>query len=535
MKNLLLLTLIFCELSIASKCNQFFISKVPTEIRKNIVNSLTKNINTTDEILSTVKSAIAPFGYVNSKVKLLNCSLSINLGQPTRVRINKSNKLIPNIPGFKDDDIFSSKTYTKAINWLYKHFKSLGYRDVDLSQSEIIINPSTNTANIDFNIELGKKYVFGNITFETEYISNELIQRYFTIKLGDPYSSIKLQEIENNLRKSGYFKSVQLTAMPEHNNEIPIRVKTVLSAKTQILAGLGYDSLNSIKAIFNSRTIANRLGHIMSSITSISQNISNIQLQYLIPGNKPQEEKYIAQAIYSVEKILDKKDTSANLSFSYNRKNEFASIIIGINAIRNKQSDSTQDINTNILYPYGHIERNSSYVNKKNLITYQWSASSLLAKKGFLSSIDIAQLKFKYRSKIPLSNEYRVVVSSQLGINWTNDPTRQPLPILLTLGGNNSLRGYPYNSIINRTDKLQILRALSLEIQKKIANNIYGTTFIDMGQISQDLTKPLLKGIGVGATYSTDIGDVNFSVAKPLDQPPDGSSKKIRFSVSYTM
>ena len=152
-----------------------------------------------------------------------------------------------------------------------------------------------------------------------------------------------------------------------------------------------------------------------------------------------------------------------------------------------------------------------------------------------MSSIDIAQLKFKYRSKIPLSNEYRVVVSSQLGINWTNDPTRQPLPILLTLGGNNSLRGYPYNSIINRTDKLQILRALSLEIQKKIANNIYGTTFIDMGQISQDLTKPLLKGIGVGATYSTDIGDVNFSVAKPLDQPPDGSSKKIRFSVSYTM
>lgn len=524
-------------------CNKLNIVGLNSEIKSNIQASYLrekKSIETKQDLLNAITNAIQPYGYfspeINLSIKNKICNTYVNLRQATRVKIVNASKHIPSkIPDFKNGQIFTSKTYNKAILWLYNYFREKGYRDVDLSQSKITINPNTRIATVIFDAELGKKYSFGKILFGKSFINKKTLKKYINFKPGEPYTVAKLQKTQENLRKSGYFKYVDITPMDEKGTIIPIKISTGMKDKIQLLMGIGYDSINKIKAIFNSKIILNSAGHIFNNIASISNNISSIQFQYLIPGIKPEEDKYLIQTSYVIDNSTSKKDASANFSLSYNKKNDFAEINFGANAIHNKQFDVTGNIYTNVFYPYFNILQKKHTQINDTIISQQWALSALIAQKGLLSSISIKQLRAEYRGKIPLSEELRLVLAGQLGINITNDPNRQPLPTLPTLGGNNGLRGYPYNSIINRTEKLQILRDISIELQKKVSHSIYATSFLDMGQISKDFNKPMLRGVGVGAVYSTSIGDINFSIAKPLDTPPDGSKKKFRFSVSYTM
>lgn len=551
--NLKLITIfIIATNSYASLCKDIIIEQnnIPHLITANIKHKFTrelplielnKSYSINDKTQDIIIKSIQPFGFMNPEVSIRKTSSNkceqiyakIRLGHPTRIISIKSN-VKTNIHDLrlKTGSIFTAEEYNKYIRKLHTIWQNKGYRDVDISKSKVLLDPKKNTAEMLINIELGKIYRIGKIKIKSDAFARNIILKYITFKENEPYSVNKLQNTQENLMNSGYFKNVEVKSIKTNQSKIPIEIITKPTERIRTVVGIGYDNVDSLRAIFNSRIIVNKLGHIINSVSNFSKNNSLIQIGYNIPSNLLSNAKYIIQTSYMIDH--KQNDRSLNFSARYSKKDESLSINYGLNAIHNQQK-ITNKIITNMLYPFFNISRKFLFIVKDYDIKNSWAFSAVLAKKNLASNIDLVQARSSYYSKVPLNDKYRFILSGQIGVNYTSDPQKQPLPTLLTLGGNNGLRGYPLNSIINRNDQLQILRAISFEIQRKISGNIYGTAFIDLGQVSPNFRDPWYRGVGIGAVYSTVIGDINISIAKPLDLIPEQNNRHFRLAISYSI
>lgn len=552
MKFKLAIFLALSTLLRANVCENIQIaSKLPKDVQANIkarfkreakISNILGSQNLSSKIHDILLKATQPFGYMMPKIdvaiiKSNPCNqviASVKLGTATTITSITSNIAIPkNSITLKIGNKFNAITYNNMLSDLKVQWKQKGYKNADFSQSSVVIDSKRHTAIIEIKANLGQKFIFGNIHIKSDFISHKLISKYMTFKSGEPYSINKLQSTQENLLNSGYFSDVDIKILDNRIASVPIEINVKNNARIKTVVGLGFDSVDSLKAIFNAKLIVNKFGDIMNSITNISKNNPQIQLQYIIPAKIIREAKYIIQTSYLVD---NKKNNHAfNITGSYVKKDDFSEINFGLNAIHDRQKTETSKIISNMIYPFFSISKKYSLKFRDFIAKQSWSFSGLFAKQHMASNIDLIQAKTSYYSKTPLSEQNRFVFASQFGINYTSDPNKQPLSTMLALGGNNGLRGYPFNGIIDKTDNLQILRALSFEFQKKITDNIYGTIFLDLGQISNTFSDPWFKGVGFGAVYSTSIGDVNINIAKPLDLAPEMTHKNIRLIISYSI
>lgn len=552
MRYILTAILITTATANASICNSIIINpgNLPHKIKKNIEHKfkrelplldLSNNKIRDDKAIELVISAIQPFGYINPKViinskKLKTCeqiSASVAFGPITKISKIESNIASHDQNLLKPGDDFSAKAYKKHIQKLYQIWRSKGYRNVDLSKSKVVIDPKTNSAVLKTIVIPGKKYSIGKIIIASKSFEPDLIKKYVTFKRNAPYSVNAIQNTQESLMNSGYFRNVDLQVIDKESTRVPIKIITKPTEKIRTVTGLGYDNVDSLKAIFNARIIINKAGHIINTISNFSKNNTLVQFGYNIPNKLISSAKYIFQASYIIDR--KKNDRSINFSARYSKKTSNLALSYGLNAIHNQQKTLTNKIISNMIYPFFNISRKFILMIKNHEIKNNWSFSTLIAKKNLASNINLVQARSSYYSKVPINDNFRFVFAGQLGVNYTSDPDKQPLPTLLTLGGNNGLRGYALNSIINRQDQLQILRAVSFELQKKMAENLYGTAFVDLGQVSASFNDPWYRGIGVGAVYTTAIGDVNVSIAKPLDLLPGETNRHFRLAISYSM
>ncbi|MCP5369698.1 MAG: BamA/TamA family outer membrane protein [Rickettsiaceae bacterium] len=103
------------------------------------------------------------------------------------------------------------------------------------------------------------------------------------------------------------------------------------------------------------------------------------------------------------------------------------------------------------------------------------------------------------------------------------------------LGGNNSVRGYQYNTIGLLDHNNKIIGGfsfieLSTELRIKMKNNFGIVSFIDAGNVSLSKTpelKNLLYGIGLGIRYYTSFAPLRLDVAFPLKKRK-GIDKRIQ-------
>ena len=94
--------------------------------------------------------------------------------------------------------------YEEDKETLIDFFKERGYRDARILQDSVIVN-SDNTLSLEFEVEEGKKYYFGDINFlgNAAYSDNQLAT-VLGIKKGDTYNGVLLKKrIADNTKPDG--------------------------------------------------------------------------------------------------------------------------------------------------------------------------------------------------------------------------------------------------------------------------------------------------------------------------------------------
>ena len=225
-------------------------------------------------------------GYLNTKINIRNIedstqintlNLLINIDKGERVKIRdinfkgnekfKQKILVSKLKNIKEKKFYrfwkKSKyipdEFTEDKENLIDFFKEKGYRDARILNDTVIINKD-NTLTINFEVEEGNRYYFGNIDFigNAAYTDRQLAT-VLGIKKGDTYNGILLKEriaddtkpdgedLTNLYQNSGYlFSNINAVEVSAENDTInfEIRITEGKLASFNKISVVGNDKTN---------------------------------------------------------------------------------------------------------------------------------------------------------------------------------------------------------------------------------------------------------------------------------------------------
>lgn len=149
-------------------------------------------------------------------------------------------KLLEKMPLVKGQVLDQSK-YEQFKQNLEALATERGYFDARFTEQAIRIDLQAYQAAIHLHYDTGRRYRFGNITFQQDILSPKLLNRYPRFRPGDPYDANQLLTLQGDLNNSPYFSQVQVNAPPDPASATaPVTVETEMDKKRKYSVGLGY-------------------------------------------------------------------------------------------------------------------------------------------------------------------------------------------------------------------------------------------------------------------------------------------------------
>lgn len=402
-----------------------------------------------------------------------------------------------------------------------------GFLDAQFERSELRINPETHDAEIALKLNSGPRYYIGPVTLELRKLDRENVERYIRIEEGQPFSPQKVLETQFALSDLDYFQSVEIEPQRDKTKDrhIPILIRTTLRKNARYLFGGGYGTDTGVRgtATAEFRRI-NDYGHKVITNLQLSEIKSDIGAEYRIPvGDKPGDNVAFSAA-YSKEKVAEGDARKYTLGSSLNRSLGFWQRRIYLEFSHELSTLSTVEQTTDLLIPGLSLSHSSLDDPIRTRLGWFVFLDMHGASKYALSNADFVQLHGILRGAYPLGERARLLGRAEMAGSFVSDFADLPATQRLFAGGDQSVRGYSYQSIgpKDSTGKViggKYLSVYSVESDYRILDNWAIAAFYDLGGAGDQPAPKLLAGVGLGARYLAPFGDIRVDLAHPLDDP----------------
>jgi translocation and assembly module TamA len=563
---LLVLPTIICALSLQVK-----VSGVDENLRKSILAELHIHQATTEPKVTVARirnlydlaekqiiETLQAKGYYDSKVTqelvktagetedkdLWVASFHIDLGKPTKISkvsvivdgLGKDDKRIKELldtPLLAPGKVLSHADYEDTKERLISDINAIGYLQAEFTENSMLVDRANLRADITFKINTGMLYRFGKITFEDCMYPDSLLVRYLPFHTGEPYNLNKLMDFQNNLESADLFSKIRFD--PSNNlddpndNVVPINVRLTPKPRNRYTGSVGYGTDTGPRASvgwLHRRTATP--GHKVLSLVSVSKILRTAKLNYIIPGKQAATDSYIFGANLQEEHIIDLRSRKAELSFTKTQKRGKLESFYGINYFTEhfRLTPSMPSLTKNYLLP------NAKWIwihaNPKD--DYDFGTRLDLGIRGGLKSVlsatNVVQTEFGVKQVIPLIDKTRLLFRVNGGSVTSREFGKLPPSLRFFTGGDESVRGFAYNSLgpreikgDPRSDNIggKYLFVISAEIERKLYQELSGAIFYDTGNAVMKFDVPLAKAAGFGVRYKTPIGNFRVDLAKPLN------------------
>ena len=478
--------------------------------------------------VQNIKAAIQPYGYfksiVNGKLYHQNniwTARYIIVAGP-RIRIahvdvrlegpgadNPALQKIVNKFPVEAGQVFLAEKYDQAKQSLFQTANEQGYLKATFSTMTVQVDLKNYNVVIVLHLDTGPRYYFGRVTFAQNTFSPEFLRRFLSFHEGEPFSSPKLIQFQQNLSNSNYFQEVNVNPELKNaaaNNEVPVVVGLTPTKSQQYNVGVGYGTFTGPRASLgaNFRHLTST-GHRVDMQLKISEILSGIAGQYIIPGKNPLTDQYTIGA--NVQRFMPKNGNSDSKSFSLGYTKTIAPWKWTATATYLREHYNivgSPSHNSRIVYPSFNVARTKAddMVNprfgSKIELTVRGATTKVVSNVTFMQT----DLKGKY---IFSPTEYsRVLLRGEFGYTVVRDLNLLPISLQFYAGGMDSVRGFPYSYF----GPGRYLKTGSIELQHRIWGKLSGAVFYDIGTADNHLNAPMGKGSGVGLVYATPIGSV---------------------------
>ncbi|MGF1725147.1 autotransporter assembly complex protein TamA [Photobacterium nomapromontoriensis] len=405
-----------------------------------------------------------------------------------------------------------------------------GYFDAELKVSKLEVVPSRNEAFIILEYASGQRYNFGKTSFEGSQIELDRLESLIPYEEGDPYLVSSLGEFNQRLSNVGWFSSIFVGGDSSHlaDGSIPINVALSPQVKNQVETGIGYSTDVGMRLKLNWRKPwLNSAGHSLNVNTEISKIQPKIEASYKIPLEDVLNNYY--QVIGGIRYVDNHDTVSTEYSLGLERHWRLESSWKRVASLRLLYENYTQGKDESgvlhMVVPGISYDR----IRLRGGAMPTWGDSQLISVEfsdpALGSDSKLARLRGRTAWIRSIGDNHRGILRLDGGAVFADRLEDVPPSMRFFIGGDNSLRGYSYQSIAPRNDKGLLMggkymATSSLEYQYRVYGDWWGAIFYDYGSAWND-SPDWLAGTGVGVRWASPVGPIRLDFAWGLDKEKD--------------
>ncbi|MDA7746906.1 autotransporter assembly complex protein TamA [Psychromonas sp.] len=432
----------------------------------------------------------------------------------------------------KKGDFLDHGVYESAKGDFSRLAQRNGYFDAKYLKSVVDVSEQTNTAVVHLWFDSGIRYQFGDLIFVSEIPADKFVRSLINFKKGDPFENTVLNEFNQSLSETGFFKSI--TILPEISQKkgrfIPLHVIASMRPEDTFNVGVGYSTDEGVRGSLGwTRPWINQYGHSIQASAIASIPSQQVSMTYKIPIADPLFNYFSIQSGY---KKLDQNDTNTTqylVSFNRHWKldNEWLRTLY-IRYDNESGIQGSEEFAAELILPGISFSRKRS----RGDINIEWGDKQSIffefARQNLFSSSNVAKL-YGQAKIIRTYNGHQFVGSSELGGIIADSIYDVPSSMRYFTGGDQTIRGYGYNEIAptDSDDYLvggYYLASASLEYRYPIVNNWKIAVFTDFGTATDDFSESLSIGSGTGVIWASPVGPVRLYLAFPLTETTGSSN-----------
>ena len=492
-----------------------------------------------------IRAALQAFGYYGAEVSRVlsfdedcwTAGFEVQLGDPVllrRVEISLDGeavddpdfaRLIENA-GLEQGNALVHPAYDDLKRGLLDLAQRRGYAEASFTASRIDVYPSEYVADITLRMESGPRYEFGDIESDQAVLDQMVLERYYDFGPGDPYDRDRLTSLYAALVDSGYFNSVDVRPLDAdaETKRIPVSVTVTAGRRLLLSYGVGFSTDTGPRfRVGRTNRRLNTRGAQFGINAQLSPVISELTFNYRFPYGDPRSEWI------SLDAGVKHEDTETAVSDSL----EFGARRV---VTRRGGWQETQLINLLIEDFKVGEERSRSRLLMPGINWFNVEADSTLrpqqgrrlglqisgAADALGSDTSFVQLGADGKWVWSFENTGRLLVRGRVGITWEDDFIKLPPSVRFFAGGDNSIRGYEFESLGPTDAQGNVIggnRLLvgSVEYEQPVTGPWSVAFFVDSGNAFRDTDFKTRTGIGTGFRWQSPLGPIRVDVAWPQD------------------
>lgn len=490
---------------------------------------------------TAVKKALQPYGYYEPDIQLQwqdnSVQLEVDPGAPVVWRNSEVTVPLPQLdlssatlalletPPFQPGQAINHATYDSYKKELLVRLRQQGYLDASWERSELLINIEEYQADVILHMNPGQRYRIVDIRTHGSGLSDKTTMTLVKMQEGEYYNADQIGLLYEDLLTTGYFKNAVIDVEKTPPNQAILSIELEDQPKDQFTTGIGYGTDTGIRGKLGwTRSRVNNRGDDIYSNLQVSQIGEEITFQYRIPWPHPLERYLSLETGWKREETTDRESSVLTTGIALKRsqrKHWQYSVGINLENENYRQGDNPEESITYLLPNYHFIERLpfGERDNPTAVLKYWLDASLgfnvLKEDTQFLST----EIGATYTWHI--THTHSLVTRFELGGIMTNNFYSVPLSKRFYTGGDQTVRGYKYNSLAPEDDNGdllggQFLNVFSLEYQYALTEEWSLATFADTGRTFISSHDPFHSGAGFGLRWHLPIGTFSFDVAKPV-------------------
>nr|WP_241696255.1 autotransporter assembly complex family protein [Solimonas terrae] len=409
-----------------------------------------------------------------------------------------------------------------------------GYLDAHYVRSELRVKPSDNTAEAVLHFETGPQYRFGDFTIvqveDGRKLDDAFLRRYVPITPGDVYDPQVILNTQFALGDLGYFDSVEILTQRDAavDGKVPILINTTPRNSQHYDFGIGYGTDTGLRGSVGAdfRRL-NDSGHTLHLETQVSQIKTEALGEYRIPlGTKAGE-------LFSITGNIGQQDYKSGSSdlrgfgFGLTRSPGKWQRRLYLKYLHEDSHLGEDSTSADLVMP--GIGINRSQLDDTIYTRRGWSIFADVhgAAHNLLSTVSFVQAHATAKLAYPIGRRSRVLLRYEYGANWVGNFGKLPASQRFFAGGDDSIRGYDYESIGPEDSNGAViggnfLTTFSSEIETRVWGNWGVAAFADGGGVSSDAAPGFHYAAGGGLRYRSPVGVIRVDVGHPFDagQPP---------------
>jgi len=454
-------------------------------------------------------------------------------------------------------EIFRLEDYRQVKNEMVKYLAERSYPKPDL-EAQARVSAKGGWADVSFKLSPGPSLVMGPVTFEGHHRTRtEVLVKEIPWQGGEPFQLSLLNELQRRLIDLGVFSSVRVEALldqiksAQDGQAAPIMVKLVERKARSVEVGVGFGSEDKLRAR-GALSIRSALGR--AEVFSIGAHYSSRALGGLISYRQPHFLVHHQTLGLQVGHV-DREEVSFSNSRSYGNldlEREFIGgltvrygYLIELNRPHDIQVAHTRQENQEAWASALRLglsldSRNDRLDPRKGGLaglSGEYAPNWLGSEVGYLLLTARAVRYHPLNRWLTLRGRLKATTIQAL------EPTDSiPIYKRIFAGGNNSIRGYPYqklgpldsdgNPLGGRT-----LIEAGLELRFPLFGPVDGVVFAEAGNLSPDSWSINFSDFrytaGVGLRVKSIVGPIRFDLGYQLNPPEEADFS--RFQIHFNI